>query len=75
MTLVKQRDQCWEILEKRAMRMLSFHCLNEDFYGLSLSTSWRANENHRELVDIETNKVNRFYLRAEFFTIPEGTSH
>jgi len=64
MTLVKQRDQCWEILEKRAMRMLSFHCLNEDFYGLSLCTSWRANENHRELVDNRDKQSKQILLES-----------
>ena len=64
MALVKQRDQCLEILEKRAMGVLPFHRLNEDLYGLSLWTSWRANENHRELIDNRNEQSKHILLES-----------
>ena len=64
MTLVKQWDQGWEILEKRAMGMLPFHRLNEDLNGLRLRTSWRTNENHRELVDNRNKQRKHVFLES-----------
>jgi len=64
MALVKQRDQCLKILEKRAMGVLPFHRLNEDLYGLSLWTSWRTNENHRELVYNRNKQSKHVFLES-----------